>query len=176
MKEEHSFSAHYDKWIWATKTHSCTCVSQAILLGWIVLKTQDWKVPLGQRADWVTRKQAGDVVGLKEWCCETGRQLSAGSIENSVKGFIFWLSHFPIASMSTFSSLSNVCLTVIQPIGWDLVLSPFLSLCLLILPSSQTLWFTGCDRCELSPWSLCVSWVQPQNGTSLLLHVISWVL
>lgn len=61
MKEEHSFSAYYDMWIWATKTHSCTCVSQAHLLGWIVLKTQDSKVPLGQKADWViTREQAGE--------------------------------------------------------------------------------------------------------------------
>lgn len=68
-----------------------TCVSQAIL-GWIVLKTRDWKVPLGQRADWVIiRNQAGEVVGLKKWCCETVRQLSAGRVKNSVKGFLSWL-------------------------------------------------------------------------------------
>lgn len=131
MKEGHGFSAHYDTWIWATKTDSCTCVSQAILLRCIVLKTQDWKVPLGQKADWViTREQAGEVIGLKKWCWETVRKLSVGKVENLVKGFLFWVSHIPIVSTIAFTSLSNVCLTVIQPIGLDLVLSTFVSLSL----------------------------------------------
>lgn len=79
-----------------------------------------------------------------------------------------------LLSLAPFSHLSHFPLSYSAGPAMSVSLSFSLHLSILSFLRHETLWFTGCDLGELSPWSLCVSWVQPQNGTSLLLHVISW--
>lgn len=116
------------------------------------------------------------------WCCETvtlhylfttdiclgnGYRIHCAISILAFHAFLLLLS----LALSPIYLISLCLIHSVEPV---LSLSLSFSLSLSILSFFETLWFTGCDLCELSPWSLCVSWAQPQNGTSLLLHVISW--